>query len=92
MIAAGGDGLAGKRVEFPGLEATITDVLVRVRLRDGRLTTTLVHPSRPWIEVASSPGLLAVAAGYLTSGIHHSPARRALGRPGRSRRTYEEVL
>jgi hydrogenase/urease accessory protein HupE len=71
VIAAGGDGLAGQRVEFAGLQATITDVLVRVRLRDGRQTTTLVHPSRPWIEVASPRGPLAVAAGYLTAGIHH---------------------
>jgi len=71
VIAAGGDGLAGKRVEFAGLQATITDVLVRVRLRDGRHTTTLVHPSQPWIEVASPRGPLAVAAGYLTAGIHH---------------------
>ena len=71
VITAGGDGLAGKRVEFAGLQATITDVLVRVRLRDGRHTTTLVHPSQPWIEVASARGPLAVAAGYLTAGIHH---------------------
>jgi len=71
VIAAGGDGLAGKRVEFVGLQATITDVLVRVRLRDGRHTTTLVHPSQPWIEVASPRAPLAIAAGYLTSGIHH---------------------
>ena len=71
VIEVGGDGLAGKRIEFPGLQATITDVLVRVRLRDGRHTTTLVHPSQPWIEVASSRGPLAVAAGYLTAGIHH---------------------
>ncbi len=72
VIAAGDDdGLASKRVEFVGLQATITDVLVRVRLRDGRQTTTLVHPSQPWVEVASSRGPLAVAAGYLTAGIHH---------------------
>ena len=67
VITAGGDGLAGKRVEFVGLQATITDVLVRVRLRDGRHTTTLVHASQPWIEVASSRGPLAVAGGYLTA-------------------------
>jgi len=71
VITASGAGLAGKRVEFAGLQATITDVLVRVRLRDGRQTTTLVHPSQPWIDVASPRGPLAVAAGYLTAGIHH---------------------
>jgi hypothetical protein len=71
VITAGGDGLTGKRIEFVGLQATITDVLVRVRLRDGRHATTLVHASQPWIEVASSRGPLAVAAGYLAAGIHH---------------------
>ena len=40
-------GLGGKRIEFVGLQATITDVLVRVQTRDGALSTTLVHPSRP---------------------------------------------
>src|ERR1022692_759229 len=35
-IDAGSNGLAGKRIEFPGLQFTITDVLVRVELLDGR--------------------------------------------------------
>ena len=64
-------GLAGRRLEFIGLQATITDVLVRVQLRDGRRSTTLVHPSQPWIEIASMRGPLAVAGGYVLAGIHH---------------------
>jgi len=64
-------GLAGKRIEFVGLQATITDVLVRAQLRDRDRTTTLVHPSQPWIEIAAARGPLAVAAGYVVSGIHH---------------------
>jgi hydrogenase/urease accessory protein HupE len=71
VIEAEGRGLAGKRIEFVGLPATITDVLVRVHLRDRDRTTTLVHPSRPWIEIASARGPLTVALGYLTAGIHH---------------------
>ena len=35
-IDAGPGGLAGQRIEFPGLQFTITDVLARVELRDGR--------------------------------------------------------
>lgn len=66
-----GEGLAGRRVEFVGLPGTITDVLVRVRLRDRDVITTLVHPSQPWIEVAAVRGPLAVAGGYLLSGVHH---------------------
>jgi len=71
LIETDGAGLAGQRVELVGLQATITDVLVRVRLRDGTRSTTLVHPSQPWIEVAAPRGLLAVAAGYVLSGVHH---------------------
>jgi hydrogenase/urease accessory protein HupE len=64
-------GLAGKRVEFVGLQATITDVLARVQLRDGAYSTTLVHPSNPWIDVAGSQGALAVFGTYLKHGIDH---------------------
>ena len=70
-IQADGVGLAGRRVEFVGLQATITDVLVRVQLRDGRRSTTLVHPSQPWIEIAAVRSPLAVAGGYALAGIHH---------------------
>ena len=64
-------GLAGKRVQFVGLQATITDVLVRAELRDRERTTTLVHPSQPWIEIAAARGPLAIATGYLLAGVHH---------------------
>jgi hydrogenase/urease accessory protein HupE len=64
-------GLAGKRVEFVGLQATITDVLARVHLRDGAYSTTLVHPSNPWIKIAASRGPLTVFGTYLTHGVEH---------------------
>jgi hypothetical protein len=35
-IDAGPNGLAGKRIEFPGLQLSITDVLVRVELLEDR--------------------------------------------------------
>jgi hypothetical protein len=71
VVQADGTGLAGRRVEFVGLQATITDVLVRVQLLDGRRSTTLVHPSQPWIEIAHVRSPLAVAGGYALAGIHH---------------------
>jgi hydrogenase/urease accessory protein HupE len=71
LIDAGKNGLAGKRIEFVGLQATITDVLTRAQTLDGAHATTLVHPSRPWVEIASSQGVLAVAGAYLTHGIEH---------------------
>jgi hypothetical protein len=71
VIQAGEGGLAGKRIEFVGLQATITDVLVRVKLSDRELSTTLVHPSQPWVEIVAVRGPLTIATGYLISGIHH---------------------
>jgi HupE/UreJ protein len=70
-IEAGPDGLAGKRIEIRGLELTITDVLVRVELADGREFTTVVRPSRPWVEIAASQGVLEVAGAYVVHGIQH---------------------
>ena len=71
LVDAGQTGLAGKRIEFVGLQATITDVLVRVQALDGTHTITLVHPSQPWVEIAASQGMADVAGAYLVQGIEH---------------------
>src|SRR5262249_1877196 len=70
-IDAGPNGLAGRRIEFVGLQLTITDVLVRVELLDGRTWTTIARPSQPWIEVAGPKTWLAVAGTYIVQGIRH---------------------
>jgi len=70
-IDAGANGLAGKRIEFPGLQLTITDVLVRVEMLDGRTWSTLVRPSQAWIEIAATPSGWEVAGTYLRLGIEH---------------------
>jgi hydrogenase/urease accessory protein HupE len=70
-IDAGSSGLAGKRIEFPGLQLTITDVLVRVQLADGTTTTALVRPSQPWIEIATSPSHFDVARAFILHGVEH---------------------
>jgi hydrogenase/urease accessory protein HupE len=64
-------GLAGTRIEFVGLQATITDVLVRMQTLDGNHSTTLVRASRPWVEIAVAQGPFAVAGAYLLHGIEH---------------------
>ena len=71
VIDAGAQGLAGKRIEFVGLQATITDVLVRVQMQDGTRSTTLVRPSRPWVDIATSQGRVAVVGAYLSHGVEH---------------------
>lgn len=70
-IDAGPDGLAGQRIEFPGLQLTITDVLVRVELLDGRTWTTIVRPSQPWLEMAASQSTWEVAGTYVAQGVRH---------------------
>ena len=70
-IDAGPNGLAGKRIEFPGLQLTITDVLVRIELLDGRKLTTIVHPPQPWVELAASQTWVGVAGTYIVQGIRH---------------------
>jgi hydrogenase/urease accessory protein HupE len=64
-------GLAGKRIEFRGLQMTITDVLVRIEMLDGRKWTTIAHPSQPWVEMAASQTWAGVAATYIVQGIRH---------------------
>jgi hydrogenase/urease accessory protein HupE len=71
VVDAGSGTLAGARIDFVGLQATITDVLVRVRLLDGTESTTLVRPSRPWLEIAPARGMMAVAGAYFGHGIEH---------------------
>ncbi len=70
-IDAGAKGLAGKRIEFAGLQVTITDVLVRVEMLDGRNWTTIARPSQPWVEIGASQTWLGVAGNYIVEGIRH---------------------
>ena len=70
-IDAGPNGLAGRRIEFVGLQLTITDVLVRVELLDGRHWTTIARPSQPWIEIAAAQTWLGVAGTYVVQGMRH---------------------
>lgn len=71
LIEAGPKGLAGKRIEFVGLQVTITDVLVRVKMLDGRKWTTIARPSQPWVEIGASQTWLQVAGNYVVEGVRH---------------------
>jgi hydrogenase/urease accessory protein HupE len=64
-------GLEGERIGFIGLEATITDVLVRLKLPDGTTTTTLVRPSQPWIDIKGQQGALQMAGAFVQQGMEH---------------------
>lgn len=65
-------GLAGRRIEFLGLQGTIADVLVRVRPLEGDTTTMMVRPSQPWIVIPAAPdGPFAVAVAFVGQGTGH---------------------
>ena len=70
-IDAGPGGLAGRRIEFPGLQVTITDVLVRVQMLDGRTWTTIVRSSQPWVEIAAAQTRIQLLGTYVVQGIRH---------------------
>ena len=70
-VDAGTDGLAGKRIEFSGLQMTITDVLVRVERLDGSTQITRVTSSSPSFIVEATPRPFEVVRTYLMLGIEH---------------------
>lgn len=71
LVLESPDELAGQRIDFPGLQATITDVLVRVSWLDGRQATEFVKPARPWIELTGRQTTWQVASTYMALGIEH---------------------
>ena len=70
-IDAGPGGLAGKRIDIPGLQFTITDVLVRVELLDGRTMQMIARPSQPWVEIAAAQSGWQVMGTYIVEGFRH---------------------
>jgi hydrogenase/urease accessory protein HupE len=71
VIDAGKNGLGGQRLQFVGLQATITDVLVRASLLNGAHWTVVVRPSQPWVEFTGAKSTLEVARTYLVHGVEH---------------------
>ena len=69
MTLACDGGLGGRALGVAGLEATLTDVLVRVELLDGRVITELLKPGRPGFTVPAAGAALALA--YLGLGVEH---------------------
>jgi hypothetical protein len=65
------DGLAGKTFRVEGLEATMTDVLVRVHHLDGRTETRLLRPVDPSVTFGAATSAGQRAAAYLRIGVEH---------------------
>jgi hydrogenase/urease accessory protein HupE len=64
-------GLAGKTIVVAGLEATITDVLVRLHHADGRLESHLLRPTNPSVTLGGVTTATERALGYVQLGVQH---------------------
>ena len=64
-------GLAGATIGISGLDATLTDALVRVQRLDGTVQVTRLTPSAPSFVVEAAPSALEVARTYLVLGVEH---------------------
>jgi len=64
-------GFDGSSIRIDGLEATLTDALVRIERLDGTTQTIKLSPSSPAFTVEAEPGSWEVARTYLVLGIEH---------------------
>jgi hydrogenase/urease accessory protein HupE len=71
LIEAGPEGLTGKRIEFPGLQLTITDVVTKLSLLDGRSWMLIARPSQPFVEIAATQGTSDVIGNFVRQGFEH---------------------
>jgi hydrogenase/urease accessory protein HupE len=69
-FACAGD-LVGREIRIEGLEATLTDVLVRIERADGTAQVARLLPRAPSVRVEAAPGGLDVARTYLALGAEH---------------------
>jgi hypothetical protein len=63
--------LAGQMIAVNGLDATMTDVLVRIQTADGAVRTARLTPSSPSFTVPAHAGPLMVLSAYIGLGIEH---------------------
>ena len=64
-------GLEGQTIAIDGLDATLTDVLVRIENLDGMVRSARLTPSSPSFIVPVQPGPLMVLRDYVGLGVEH---------------------
>jgi hydrogenase/urease accessory protein HupE len=71
LISCGESGLAGQSVGIEGLEASITDALVRVQTLDAPVQTRLLKPASPFFTMQGSRSGAGWSLEYVVLGIDH---------------------
>ena len=63
--------LRGQSLRIDGLEATMTDALVRIEFSDGAMWTGRLTPQAPELTIPERPGRGSVALTYFSLGVEH---------------------
>jgi hydrogenase/urease accessory protein HupE len=71
VVDVGSGSIDGSVIRFPGLEATITDVFLRVSRLDGSEASLVVRPTRPYAELRGERPWYVASGEYLVLGFHH---------------------
>jgi hypothetical protein len=76
VVDVDGGTINGSVIRFPGLEATITDVFVRISRLDGSEASQVVRPTQPYAELRGERPWYVSSGEYLALGFHHIPPRQ----------------
>ena len=71
ITGAGAAPLDGQTVTIEGLEDTITDVFVRVRLRHNQTLDAMVRPEAPTLRIGFVNGAALSAVAFVLLGVQH---------------------
>ncbi|MCJ7555661.1 MAG: HupE/UreJ family protein [Gammaproteobacteria bacterium] len=71
IVAVPGETINGSIIRFPGLEATITDVFVRITRLDGTTSAQVVRPTEPFAQLRGERPWYESSGEYLGLGFHH---------------------
>ena len=71
LVSVDAENIHGSVIRLPGLEATTTDVLLRVVYANGSSSTTIIKPAEPWVTIAGPRSAWRVAWDYTVLGVEH---------------------
>jgi hydrogenase/urease accessory protein HupE len=71
LVDVPGGSIDGSLIRFPGLEATITDVFLRVSRLDGSATSQVVRPTQPQAKLRGERPWYVASGEYLVLGFNH---------------------
>jgi hydrogenase/urease accessory protein HupE len=71
IVSVGAESIHGSIIRFPGLEATTTNVLLRVVYADGNSSTTIIKSAEPKVVITGPQSAWQVAWDYTLLGVEH---------------------